>query len=57
MCLAQTEPNVDIFDKSLATQAQELGENVSKRFIPVPTDKAVAVDLIGGLRWLKEDLQ
>ena len=55
MCLAWIEPNVDIFNIILASQAQELEENVSKRFIHVLTNKEVAIDLIGELRKLKEE--
>ena len=57
MCLAQTEPETRNLSYSLASQAQELGENISNKFIPVSTDRTVEYNLIGGLRKLKEQLR
>ena len=57
MCLAQTEPAVDIPNNSLRDLAQRLGEKVSKRFVPTPTDKQIRMHLLQGLKRLKETLR
>ena len=57
MCLAQTEPIAPNNNISLSDRVSELGENVSKRFIPTPSDKEIASDTLVVLKRLTESLR